>query len=185
MTLHWDAFKWKWGCRRGACTCSSMSLGRSSCSSIVKIALLISSFESFNLETTNDPHEQLGHNSFQTRVTVLQGAHLDRRMLQFWARRPSMTDSSLTFLELSVSSSASFCQQSHEAVRIRKDFNVIWKKNCTCSHQHATMKGNLRFKRTKNTVKEHSRCMQTQISTNRVVQREVKGGDLTGNTTTI
>lgn len=31
-------------------TCSSMSLGRSSCSSIVRIALFISSLESFNLK---------------------------------------------------------------------------------------------------------------------------------------
>ena len=54
-TLH------KWQRRTDCCmqetrcsTCSSMSLGRSSCSSIVKMALLISSFESFSLKYTTN-----------------------------------------------------------------------------------------------------------------------------------
>lgn len=41
-------FKPMWFCRR--LTCSSMSLGRSSCSSMVKIALFISSLDSFSLD---------------------------------------------------------------------------------------------------------------------------------------
>lgn len=65
-----------------------------------------------------------------------------------------MTDSSLTFLELSVSSSASFCQQSDEEVRIYKYSNVMC-KICICGHLQATMKGTLRSQMSKNTVKEH------------------------------
>lgn len=65
-----------------------------------------------------------------------------------------MTDSSLTFLELSVSSSASFCQQSDAQVRICKRSNEM-SKICVWSHQQATVKGNLIPQRGKNTVQEH------------------------------
>ena len=45
------AHTWAWcQCFYIAPTCSSMSLGRSSCSSMVRMALLISSLDSFNLE---------------------------------------------------------------------------------------------------------------------------------------
>lgn len=36
------------------------------------------------------------------------GTYRERRMLQFWARRPSMTDNSLTFFVVVASSSESF-----------------------------------------------------------------------------
>lgn len=106
--------------------------------------------------------QQSAHDGNVLKPTVSRRAHLDRRMLQFWARRPSMTDSSLTFLEVSVSSSASFCQQSDEQVRICKYSNEM-SKICIWSHQQATTKGNLRSQRSKNTGNEHSWHANTNI----------------------
>ncbi len=57
------------------------------------------------------------HTHTSRRWTHTRGRHIthrERRMLQFWARRPSMTESSLTFLELSASSSVSFCLESQK-----------------------------------------------------------------------
>lgn len=48
-------------------------------------------------------------------VSKLQ-THFERRMLQFCARRPSMTDSSRAFLEVSMSSSVSFCRKTNSRI---------------------------------------------------------------------
>lgn len=92
-------------------TCSSMSLGRSSCSSMVRMARFISSLDSFSLRDAADVKDNapFAHGV----AAAATSTYRERRMLQFCARRPSMTDSSLTFLEPSVSSSASFCQQNN------------------------------------------------------------------------
>jgi len=54
-----------------------------------------------------------------TQSRVRHITHRERRMLQFWARRPSITESSLTFLELNTSSSVSFCSQKGDTFHSR------------------------------------------------------------------
>lgn len=58
-------------------------------------------------------------------VSKLQ-THLVRRMLQFCARRPSMTDNSLTFLEVTASSSVSFCRKTN-GVKVSINITLKWR----------------------------------------------------------
>lgn len=94
---------------------------------MLRMALFISSLDSFSLRHHTHPppivceHRADGARSAQVgnnlspdghlrRIVLPSRRYLERRMLQFCARRPSITDSSFTFLPPGASSSASFCK---------------------------------------------------------------------------